>query len=223
MNESNSDSYYRADETVQESDSLIETNLRVAIQAQNLVQNSHGVKSGGFFAISYQAAPDQINAISSYQSLSTRIQTFIPIIDIQRENTVNNLFSAYLAIQATGNYHFGEYTPTHLYRGGSISVRGLEQGRFPDPLNATANMELRVNLPAIIFHDILPGFMFFVDSGITGQTAQSLRPIFSTGGAAFISVAESLQIGVRFAYLTNETTMQRRNFASPVLMLQFEF
>ncbi len=134
--------------------------------------------------------------------LNLTLMGFLPILDAAPESEWNK-FSLYAAGFFAVDYIGGQAIPINVRKtigglyprmGTGGAVRGMGAGRYDANLKIINNLELRANLPALLFKDLVPGFLVYFDSGfysgIEGAPAGTPGSgfLFSTGAGVFINL-----------------------------------
>lgn len=117
-----------------------------------------------------------------------------PVIEYSADGR-RNAFSMYVAEYFAADYLYGNVIPFEARASiGGISpidglggaVRGFEAGRFDTNLKLVNNLEARASLGPVLFPNVVPGFIAFVDTGYFACAYGAPSP-WSTNG--FISSA----------------------------------
>ena len=145
-----------------------------------------GIKTGVQTILSVEAAPLGLNGEgqASYLRASLESKLFIPLIEETNPQDQKNIFSAYLGLYNITDYTTGlspdlafDGVPTHIRQsfGGLSSreglggaVRGFNAGLFDAAVKSATSLELRANLPTLIFPGLVPVFLIYADLGVWG-------------------------------------------------------
>ncbi len=146
---------------------------------------------------------------------NTRI--FLPFFDVAPDRPVN-LLSAYLAENLSVDYAIGIGAPVPLVirqsfggrrpqTGLGSAVRGVAWGSYDTNLKAVNNLELRVNLPALVIPDVVPGLIAFFDAGYYDQLGEGgiVTPapagiVASTGLGAYLDFLDLVTAALYLDY-----------------------
>lgn len=120
---------------------------------------------------------------ADFVRFNANTQIFLPLFDVAPDRPVN-LLSAYLAENFSVDYAIGIGAAVPLVirqsfggrrpqTGLGYAVRGVAWGSYDTNLKAVNNLELRVNLPAIVIPDVVPGLIAFFDAGYYNQLGES--------------------------------------------------
>ncbi|MFW5690133.1 MAG: BamA/TamA family outer membrane protein, partial [Spirochaetota bacterium] len=130
---------------------------------------------GGEFAIEWGPSflHNQLLSSSDYTRLTLSARGYLPLYEVEPAEGMN-VFSSYLAGFGSVDWATGPEIPLSVRQttgGRSIrsapggSVRGYASGRFDATLKAIGNVEIRNNLPAIVWPGLVPGIVLYTDTG----------------------------------------------------------
>jgi len=141
---------------------------------------------------------------------------FFPIYDASPESFAN-VFSVYLGEFFSVDYAVGDTIPLNVRQtfggrdprtGLGGAVRGVDDGRYDTTFKAVNNLEIRVNLPAIVLPDLVPGFVAYFDAGYYdfGDYPES-GTLFSTGAGLYINLLDLAYLAGYSNYLLNDSNL----------------
>ena len=154
-----------------------------------LFDKAHKMKSGISAEISAEYGPGfMFNAVfgnADFVRLNLTGRWFCPLYDAVPDRR-GNLFSMYIAEFAAADWAVGlngapvPYVVRRSFGGRDAprtglgyAVRGVDSGSLDTNLKLVNNLELRMNLPAIVLPDIVPGFLVHWDAGYFSQVGES--------------------------------------------------
>jgi hypothetical protein len=167
-----------------------------------LFDKGHKMKSGISAEASAEWGPGFLfNAVlgnADFVRLNITGRGFYPLYDAAPDSR-GNRFSMYLAQFASADWALGlngapvPYLVRRSFGGRDAprtglgyAVRGVDSGALDTNLKLVHNLELRMNLPAIVLPDIVPGVLVHWDAGYfsqMGEAAGALSGFVSTIGA----------------------------------------
>ena len=166
-----------------------------------LVDKAHKGKGGIAAEASVDWGPgfffNDMGGPSNFVRLNATARGFLPLYDAEPGRR-GNLFSMYLAEFAAADYAIGldgDPVPYIIRRtfggmkprtGLGNAVRGVDSGSLDVNLKIVNNLELRMNLPAIVLPDLVPGVVVHWDAGYfaqVGEAAGAASGFVSTIGA----------------------------------------
>ena len=129
---------------------------------------------------------------------------FIPVYDAVPDR-VSNLFSVYAGDYVSVDYSVGlNGAPVPLFirqsfggrdqkTGLGHAVRGVDTAAYDTNFKAVNNLEIRANLPALYFSNLVPGIVAYFDVGYYAQVGEGLATVpsgflASTGAGVYIDV-----------------------------------
>jgi hypothetical protein len=201
----------------------------------------HKVRSGASAELSAEWGPrfffNTLVGSSDFLRLNATLRWFFPVFDLAPDRPVN-LLSVYLGELASVDYATGFGAPVPLYIrqtfggrypqqpvGLGLQVRGVDPGAYDTNLKAVNNLELRLNLPAIVLPDMVPGAVLYWDIGCYDQVGEAGVPspppwgIVTTTGVGL--TLDFLDLATGAAYLT--WRLDSPNADGSVLGLDLEF
>jgi hypothetical protein len=154
-----------------------------------LIDTRHKVKNGASAEVSAEWGPrfflNGLDGSSDFLRLNATLRWFLPVFDIAPDRPVN-LLSMYLGEFASVDYAIGFSAPVPLYIrqtfggryaqqpiGLGLQVRGVDAGAYDTNLKAVNNLELRLNLPAVLLPDMVPGAVLYWDIGYYSQVGEA--------------------------------------------------
>ncbi len=167
----------------------------------------HHLKSGTYAEASVEWGPEfmlnNIFGVADFLRINILGKAFLPLWDLDPQYPANVL-SMYLGIKFSLDYTFGNNIPLNVLNtfggrkvmpGLGFALRGYEDYRFSTPLKAVANLELRTNLPAIMFPNVIPGIVVYFDAGYYNFIAVEEQDfLFSTGAGIFLNIFDITSI-----------------------------
>ena len=154
---------------------------------------------------------------ADFVRLNANARIFLALFDIAPDRPVN-LVSAYLADFIAIDYAIGigagvplsirqTFGGRNPQPGLGYAVRGVSWGSCDTNLKAVNNLELRVNLPACVIPDLVPGVVWFLDAGWYDQVGEAGVPdpapsgiVSSTGAGFFVDFLDLITIAVYVDY-----------------------
>ena len=190
--------------TISDQDGILQNSL-VAGAAYNdvLFAREHKTKSGISGEVSAEWGPgfllNSLVGSSDYLRLNATFRGFLPVYDVAPDRPVN-LFSVYLGEFLSVDYAVGigaavplnirqTFGGTDPRTGLGWAVRGVDTGSLDTNLKAVNNLEVRMNLPAIVLPDLVPGVVvywdvgYFVQAGEAGVADPAPSGLVSSAGA----------------------------------------
>jgi hypothetical protein len=202
-------------------DGLLVNSLTAGIRYRTVkTHNASDVREGINIEFSVEAAPsfffNSIIGHSGYSRINTVFRSYFPLFRDTRDGW--NVFSGYLGFSGTIDTLLGPVIPLPaLQTFGGITggyglggaIRGLEPGRFAAPIKGAAAAELRLNLPSLFHRNIVPGLLFFFDSGFYyfNDSENTGGDIYSTGAGISLNILDFTTLTVYTAVLLNETKL----------------
>ncbi|MFP4383389.1 MAG: hypothetical protein ACLFSE_05040 [Spirochaetia bacterium] len=183
------------------------------------------VQEGINIEFTVEAAPsfffNSIIGHSSYSRITSVLRSFFPLFRNTRGSW--NVFSGYLGFSGTIDTFLGPAVPLPaLQTFGGIeggyglggAIRGLEPGRFAAPIKGVFAGELRLNLPSVLHRNIVPGLLFFFDSGFYyfNDSENTGGDIYSTGAGISLNILDFTTLTVYTAVLLNETKLNGKSW-----------
>ncbi len=175
---------------------------------------------GYYFGASVEWAPEwfgnDIIGTADYVRINSTIKSFVPIFSTVSD-TGKHLFSSYIGLFTAVDYLTGPSIPLHAQQtiggryprvGTGDAVRGVDVGRYSTPFKLVGNLEVRGNLPAFIWPELIPGVLLYFDSGfyhdIIGETYGVL---LTTGIGVFMDLFGFGELVVYSQYYINGTNV----------------
>jgi hypothetical protein len=174
-----------------------------------LPDKKHKTKDGISAEVSAEWGPgflfNSIMGSSDFLRFNGNFRWFHRVYDADPDSTLNSL-SVYFGEYFSADYAVGlngTRVPLAIRQsfggrdqnvGLGDSVRGVDKGAYDTNLKAVNNIELRVNLPALWFQDLVPGLLVYFDTGFYDQVGEpgisSPSPglVATTGVGAYIDV-----------------------------------
>jgi len=161
----------------------------------------HGLRQGYYLETSFETAPQALQSATQgpidYSRFNLLGKLYFPLFDLNPQNPMNT-FSALLAIYGSLDSIQGDH-PSLLalqtFGGRDVrsglggSVRGVDSGRFDSTLKTVFNADLRVNGPSIIWPELIPGLVGYLDWGLYGDLpGLKSGSIFSGGYGLYIDL-----------------------------------
>jgi hypothetical protein len=183
--------------------------LQAGIAYDNLLFDpKHKTKDGLSAEASVEWGPSFLfNTVignANYVRLNATARGFIPLWDID-PSSANNVLSVFAGDFASFDYAQGFGAPVPLFirqtfggrdqnTGLGHSVRGVDTASLDTALKAVNNLELRVNLPALYFHDLVPGLVVFWDAGYFAQVNEGLPAPVPAGFVSSTGIGISIDL-----------------------------
>ncbi len=175
---------------------------------------------------------------ASFTRTTLSARGFLPIFVLPPRND-KNVFSSYLAAFAALDWATGPDIPMEVRStfglrseraGLGGSVRGFESRRFDATLKAVANVEVRMNLPAIVLPGLIPGLLIYTDAGYFSDLDQ-LSPVaeeqsgtlFSSGGGFYLDVLDIAEFVFYTNYLWDPASIEGKHWMPFSLGFGFHF
>jgi hypothetical protein len=194
--------------TPADQEGIFQNSLFAGLSWDNL-DNSHPhrLKSGTYAEVSVEWGPEfmlnDIFGVADFIRFNILGKAFIPLWDLDPHYPVN-ILSMYLGIKLSLDYTTGDSVPLNILNsfggrkampGLGYALRGYEDFRFPAPLKAVANLELRTNLPALVLPNIIPGVVMYFDAGYYNFfEIEEHDLLFSTGAGIFLNILDITSI-----------------------------
>jgi hypothetical protein len=181
----------------------------------------HKIRSGFVIEASTEWGPswffNTLVGNADFVRLNANARIFLPLFDVAPDRPVN-LVSAYLADFMAVDYAIGigaavplsirqTFGGRHQQTGLGYAVRGVSWGSCDTNLKAVNNLELRVNLPALVIPDLVPGLLAFLDAGWYDQVGEAGTAdpppsgvLASTGFGAFLDFLDLVTAAVYLDY-----------------------
>lgn len=141
---------------------------------------------------------------------------FLPIYDANPESFAN-VFSVYLGEFFSVDYVVGDSIPLNVRQtfggrdprtGLGGAVRGVDDGRYDTTFKAVNNVEVRMNLPAIVLPDLVPGIVAYFDAGYYDFADYTKSgTVFSTGAGVYLNLLDLAYLAAYSNYLLNDTNL----------------
>lgn len=161
------------------------------------------VQSGLYGEVTAEWVPPSLNAIGDAVRFNATVKGFLPLFDAAPEADTN-LFSVYAGDFLSADYAMGPSVPLNIRQtiggleprvGLGYAVRGVDDGSMDTNLKVVNNMEVRANLPALLYRDIVPGVLCYVDTGYYDQVGETVANplsgvVASVGVGAFLDVLD---------------------------------
>jgi hypothetical protein len=172
-----------------------------------------------------------LNAIvgnSDYVRLNAMARGFIPLYDIAPDSA-GNLLSIYAGDYFSVDYAMGfNGAPVPVFirqtfggrdqnTGLGHAVRGVDTAAYDTNLKVVNNLEVRANLPALYFADLVPGVVVFVDAGYYAQVGEGLSApvpsgfVASTGAGVYIDIFDLGSLAFYYDYRLDGTNADGTN------------
>lgn len=175
---------------------------------------------GYYSEITFEWAPGWLaNAVAGeadFMRLYVTAKGFIPLFHTFSDEGKHR-FSLYGGARIAADLLYGSKIPLHALQsfggrdpeiGLGKAVRGADSGRFGTKLKIVGNVELRGNLPALIWDDLIPGVLVYVDAGYYDNLDDTLSgPLCSTGIGLFLDFFGLGELIVYTQYLLNRTNV----------------
>jgi hypothetical protein len=200
-------------------DGLLQNAILAGFSFDDLLFDArHKTRRGAAGELSVEWAPafffNKFFGDSDYLRFNAKARFFFPLYDRTPESPTN-LLSAYWGEFFSIDYAIalGAQVPMNIRQtfggreqitGLGKAVRGVDEGSLDTNLKAVNNMELRLNLPAVVLADLVPGLILYWDIGYYNQVGEPsiLSPlsgiVSSVGVGAFLDV---LDLGTGAGYL----------------------
>jgi hypothetical protein len=166
---------------------------------------------------------NQLLGHADYNRSTLSARGYLPLYEAEPAGG-RNVFSAYLAGSAVVDWASGPHIPQIIRAttgGRSVrsatggSVRGYGSGRFDATLKAIVNAEVRMNLPAVVIPQIVPGLVvytdggYFLDAEATSPTvAENNGVLISSGAGFFLDLFDAAQLVFYTNYLWTQTDVE---------------
>lgn len=197
-------------------------------------RDSRRVKSGLFAELSAEYAPPGFDPVGGTDFIrgTAKASAFLPAFSKgQAQDERLNLVSAYLAAFASVDYATGDAVPIWVMQsfGGrdlrsslGDCVRGYPGSSYDAELKAVANVEFRLNGPALFKQAwLLPTVYAFVDGGAYSGFANTVADsavkgvLASTGVGIGLNILDFVEVGIYGAYrLVDDEALYGKNAAS---------
>jgi hypothetical protein len=229
--------------TLADRDSSFLNTLQIGFGYDNLLTDSHRVRSGISAETTVEWGPpwlfNTIQGASDFVRFNAAFTWFVPLFDAAPDSN-QNLFSVYAGEYFSADYAFGlGGTPVPLFirqsfggrtqnTGLGDQVRGVDKAAYDTNLKAVNNIEVRANLLALPMPDslsglvpeIIPGVLAYFDCGLYDQVGEpgvsspSRGFVAATGAGVYVEVPRR---GSLLAYV--EYRLDRPNAAGDHLRL----
>ena len=209
-----------------------------------LFDAKHKTKNGFSAEASAEWGPGFLfNAIvgnADYVRFNAKARGFIPLYDAAPDHA-GNLFSVYAGEYVAVDYSAGlNGAPVPLFirqtlggreqkTGLGHAARGVDTAAYDTNFKAVNSLEVRANLPALYFSDLVPGIVVFFDAGYYAQVGEGLpSPVpsgftASTGAGVYIDVFDLGSLALYFDYRLDGTNADGTNFSAFVLEFGMHF
>ena len=182
---------------------------------------AHNTRQGFRAETSLELAPEfLLNSLyygrADFARYNLTLLFFITLLDVD-ESSPTNVFNMVFSGRTIVDYLFGGTIPAAARQrtGGTKPAdgeggvfRGVHGGRFDAYLKVLQNLDLRLNLPTLLWF-MIPGVHFYVDVGLVDDLdrrilLESDRLLFSAGGGLFLNLP-FIDLGMTANYFFNET------------------
>jgi hypothetical protein len=170
---------------------------------------------------------NQVAGSADYNRTTVLGRVFVPLYSAEPRNGMNT-FSSYLALFGIVDWASGPQIPLEVRAttgGRSIraavggSVRGLEGRRFDSTFKAIANIEVRMNLPAIVLPSLVPGLVLYCDTAYFLDT-EELSPVaeehsgfaVTSGLGISLDLLNTVQLVFYTSFVINDTDITGRHW-----------
>jgi hypothetical protein len=156
---------------------------------------------------------------ADFSRITAQARGYVPLYELAPQDG-RNQFSAYVAAMATVDWLSGPEIPFGALSsvGGRSPraatgglVRGYSSRRFDATFKAAANVDLRMNLPAIVLPQIVPGLVLFTDVGYYTDALErspvddeNAGLVASSGAGFFLDLFNAVEFVFYTHYLWNE-------------------
>ena len=185
-----------------------------------LVDKKHKTKSGISGEISAEWGPaflaNTVYGSSDFVRFNATARGFFPLYDAAPDRQ-GNLFSMYLGEFFSADYAIGlggtavPYVIRRTFGGKEprtglgYAVRGVDSGSLDTNLKLVNNFELRMNLPAIVLPDIVPGALVHWDVGYFSQVGESIASpqsgfVSTVGAGVFVNLFDIATLAAYIHY-----------------------
>jgi hypothetical protein len=202
-------------------DGILQNSLLVGTKWHDISTNHHHhLISGSEAELSIEWGPEGFfntkKGLADFVRFNLSAKVFLPLIDINPENLLN-IFSMYLGTYFSVDYTAGKYIPLNIVQtfGGRTprnglggAMRGVEDCRFDAPFKIVANVELRINMPALSLwgSELMPGIVFYFDSGYYNfLDSGGSEFLFSTGAGIYLSLLNMMDLVFYTNFFLNGT------------------
>ncbi len=224
-------------QTIEDKDGVFQNSFLGGFTLDNIKEHRRSkVKEGYFAEISGEWGPEwfgnNIFGKADFMRFNLSMKGFIPLLDLYPENFMN-ILSIYAGAFISLDYFSGNSVPLNVRQtlggrdprtGLGGAVRGIDDGRFDAPFKVVGNLELRVNLPALIWKDLVPGLLLYFDSGYYNELNGSvLGFLFSAGGGLYLDFFNISELIVYTQYFLNGTNVNEKSFTPFRLGFGFHF
>jgi hypothetical protein len=175
---------------------------------------------------------------ADYARTTVTAGAFFPLFVAEQRDGMNR-FASYLGVMGIVDWAHGTaipFTVRSTTGGRSIrpatggSVRGIETLRFDASLKAIANVDLRLNLPAIALPSIIPGIVIYTDLGyyndlemVSPQTDENSGVLVTSGIGVSIDMFDLVTLVFYTNFLWNETDIDGKSWVPFSLGFGYHF
>lgn len=186
-----------------------------------LVDRKHKSKSGISAEVSAEYGPgflaNNVVGDADFIRFNATARGFYPLYDIDPESRTNR-FSMYIAQFAAADWAIAlngtsvPYVVRHSFGGRDAprsglgyAVRGINTGALDTNLKLVHNVELRMNLPAIVLPDLVPGALVHWDAGYFSQVGEPVAPaldgfVTTIGAGVYLNLLDLAHLAVYMHY-----------------------
>ena len=158
---------------------ILSNSLFTGIAVDNLTGNKlHRTREGVYAEASLEWNPKTGSASPwtnfDFLRLNASVKGFHTLYDAA-EADEKNRFSVYLCDYFQTDYAFGDNVPMFVMQsiGGTVprdglgdkAIRGFERYTYDTAFKIVNNLEIRANLPALYYQNLVPGVLAYVDAG----------------------------------------------------------
>ncbi|MFP4562938.1 MAG: hypothetical protein ACLFRY_06465 [Spirochaetia bacterium] len=216
--------YFQNPETDKEGSFITTFILGMSLDSLDYLFRS-GMWRGYYGQVSLVYAPpflfNSILGRAHYFAANTHVFGFLPVFGIVND-AGNHIIGGYFGGMLMLDIYAGQYVPAvirqtagALRRSVSMGsmVRGVDKGRFDAPFKTSLNLDFRLNLPAIIWQGLIPGFLVYFDSGYYDYFGDRGRGLlFTTGAGVFLRIFTLGEFVVYTQYYINGENINGRSF-----------
>jgi hypothetical protein len=181
---------------------------------------------------------NQVLSGANYTRTTISARGYVPLYQAPPQDD-RNRFSAYLGTYAAVDFASGPQIPLAIrqsvggrgmrYAPGG-AVRGYGPGRFDSTLKVIGNVDARMNLPAIIIPQIVPGFVVYTDAAYFADTeltspvdAQNSGFLVSSGAGFFLDLFSAFELIFYTNYLWTKSDVEGRQWVPFTIGFGFHF
>jgi hypothetical protein len=160
------------------------------------------------------------------------MEGFFPFFGVVDEEG-RHRFSCYGGARVAFDYLAGNKLPLHVLQsfGGRYpetglggAVRGSDPGRYGTRVKVVGNLELRGNLPSILWEDLVPGVLLYFDAGYYNDLDERFSgPLFSTGVGVFLDLFGLGELVVYSQCVINKKNVDGSHFTPVNINFGFHF